>query len=86
MKEMDASVGYGLSRSGIEGSRRLAAGLTGALPIDDFASRVLTSAAATRHWQMDLYFIQRCRTPIHYLANLAVTDCMADTHVHGRST
>src|SRR5580704_554395 len=71
------------------GVRRAAVSGGGALsPIlemfgDDFAGGVFAAAAAAPDGKLALHFEQGARAMIDGIANLTVTDCVADAHVHG---
>jgi hypothetical protein len=50
---------------------------------DDLASGVFAAAAAAADRKLALHFEQGARAMIDGIANLTVTYCVADAHVHG---
>lgn len=56
------------------------------MTFDDFLRGVLAAAAAVRHREVALDFRQRACTTIHDFADLAITDSVAETDVHGESS
>jgi hypothetical protein len=51
--------------------------------LDDLAGRVFAPAAAARDGELALNLVERVGAAIHDLADLAITDGMADADVHG---
>lgn len=53
------------------------------MSLNNFSRRFLASTAAAGDWQVPLHLGKRTRTPVDDLADLAITDGMTQTNVHG---
>jgi hypothetical protein len=53
--------------------------------MDELSCNVLAGSTAACDGKKRFYVVERLRSAIHDFADLAITDCAADTNVHGGS-